>query len=254
MASISTLRAGAGAVILGTPRSIYPVMAKRLTEVMIEPLPETHAGSLSLNSFESIQEKIAWADVLVLGPGLSRNAETQQLIRRIVAGCKKPMLLDADALNALAEKNSMLKKHKSPDVIITPHAGELSRLIGKNAIEIEKNRVETSRKVAKEFGVTLVLKGAPTVTSSEHGEVYINSTGNAGMATAGSGDVLSGIIAGLWAQGMSRLEAAYAGVFVHGYAGDLAKKKFGERSLMATDIQELLPDALTEIERALNRC
>lgn len=252
MAADSALRAGAGAVILGTPASVYPILAKKLTEVMVDPLSETPEGSLSLLCYDKTRDHLRWADLVIMGPGLSRNPETRELICRIVREFDKPLLIDADGLNALAEDNSILKRHRSKEVIITPHAGELSRLTGISSEEIELNRVEIARKTAKQFKLTLVLKGAPTVTASENGQSFINSTGNPGMATAGMGDVLAGIIGGLWAQGMERTGAAYSGVFVHGRAGDRAKEKFGEKSLMAMDVHQLIPDTLIEIEN-MNR-
>ncbi|MBI4547896.1 MAG: NAD(P)H-hydrate dehydratase [Ignavibacteriae bacterium] len=251
MTSSSAMKAGAGAVILGTPSSVYPILAKKLTEVMVEPLDETSEGSVSLSAYEQIQKHVRWADVVIVGPGLSRDSETQQLVWKIVSTIDKPLLIDADGLNALAENILVLKRHKSKDVIITPHTGELSRLIGLPSEDIERNRVEIARTVAEQFKLTLVLKGAPTVTASERGEVYINSTGNPGMATAGSGDVLAGLIGGLWAQGMTRTDAAYAGVFIHGLAGDMARDTYGEKSLMAMDIQSYLPEAIQRVERSV---
>ncbi|MBI3765551.1 MAG: NAD(P)H-hydrate dehydratase, partial [Ignavibacteriales bacterium] len=248
MASSSAMRAGAGAVVLGTPVSVYPILAKKVTEVMVEPLPETPDGTLAASSYDIIQKHLQWADILILGPGISRNSETSELVWQLVSQCDKPMLIDADGLNILSQKLSILKKHGRKEIIITPHTGELSRLIGMPSEEIERDRVEIARKVARQFTLTLVLKGAPTVTASEDGKVYINSTGNPGMATAGSGDVLAGLIGGLWAQGMKRTEAAYAGVFLHGLAGDRARQVFGEKSLMATDIQEQLPKVLLDLE------
>jgi ADP-dependent NAD(P)H-hydrate dehydratase / NAD(P)H-hydrate epimerase len=248
MTSTSAMKAGAGAVILGTPKSVYPILAKKLIEVMVEPLEETNEGSLSSSAYSSIQKHLRWADLLVMGPGLSRNRETQQLVWKIVKEFDKPILLDADALNCLAENINLLKQHASRQIIITPHTGELSRLTNIKPEKIERDRVVIARKVAKQFNLTLVLKGAPTVVADPNGEVYINSTGNPGMATAGSGDILAGVIAGLWAQGMDTTAAAYVGVYLHGLAGDFAKKRYGEKSLMAMDIQENLPEALRKIE------
>lgn len=248
MASASAMRSGAGAVVLGTPASVYPILSRKLTEVMVEPLPETPEGTLSLRAEEAVEKHLRWADVLILGPGLSRNEETARLICSIVARFEKRLLIDADGLNALSQKISVLKRRKSRHVIITPHTGELSRLIGTPAAEIERNRVSIARRAAKQLGLTLVLKGAPTVTASEKGELFVNSTGNPGMATAGSGDVLSGIIGALWSQGMNRTDAAFSGVFVHGRAGDIARAELGERGLMATDICRNLPGALLECE------
>ncbi len=248
MASESAMRAGAGAVILGTPKTVYPMLAKKLTEVMTEPLDATKDGSVSELSLPLIEKHFQWADVVILGPGLSRNEETKCLIQKLVSTSNKRMLIDADGLNAIAENPSCLKKRKAKEVILTPHTGELSRIIKLSSEEIEKNRVEIARKVAREFKVTLVLKGAPTVTATQNGKVFINSSGNPGMATAGSGDVLAGVIAGLWGQGLSAEEAAWTGVFLHGKAGDISKAKFGEKSLLATDIQQHLPEAFRQVE------
>jgi NAD(P)H-hydrate epimerase len=251
MVSESAMKSGAGAVVLGTPKSVYPILAKKLTEVMTEPLDSTGDGSVSESSLPVIQKHLDWADKFVLGPGLSRNKETQRLIQHLVSTSTKPMLIDADGLNAIAENPSCLKKRKAKEVILTPHTGELSRIIKLSADEIEKNRVEVARRVAKEFKLTLVLKGAPSVTATPDGKVFINSSGNPGMATAGSGDVLAGVIAGLWGQAMSAEEAAWCGVYLHGKAGDLAKAKFGEKCLLATDIQNYLPEAIRQVELGL---
>src|SRR6267378_3565394 len=250
MTSASAMRAGAGAVILCTPQSVYPILARKLTEVMVEPMPETPDGSLSLDAYQAARKHFQWADVLIIGPGLSRIEETQRLVWKVVTEFGKPMVIDADALNALAEKVSLLKRRKNPDIIVTPHTGELSRLSGMPAQEIERERVSVARLLAKQLHVTLILKGAPTVTASETGLVLVNPTGNPGMATAGAGDVLAGVVGALWAQGMGRTDAAVAGVFVHGYAGDRAKNELGERGLMATDIARHIPASILEIEGA----
>ncbi len=248
MTASTAMRSGAGAVILGTPNSVYPILAKKLTEVMVEPLPDTEEGTLSRAAYDKILGHLKWSDLMICGPGISRNPETCKLVWRIISEYNKPLLIDADGLNNLSEKISFLKNHKSRDIIITPHTGELSRLTGISSAEIEKDRVSIARQVARQFGLTLVLKGAPTVTANEDGYVYINSTGNPGMASAGMGDILAGLIGGLWAQGMNRTEAAYVGVYLHGYAGDLAKNKYGERSLLAMDVQDFLPKSILEIE------
>jgi hydroxyethylthiazole kinase-like uncharacterized protein yjeF len=249
MTSASALKSGAGTVILGTPASVYPILARKLTEVMVEPLPETHEGSLGLSGFSSIQKHISWADVVILGPGLSRNPETKELVWKIVSGCDTKLLIDADGLNNLAEKMSVLKQRRNREIVITPHTGEFARLSGLSSGEVEGRRVEVARAFARRYACTVVLKGAPTATAGEDGTVFINSTGNPGMATAGSGDVLSGMIGGLWAQGMARTDAAFSGVYLHGLAGDVARDRFGEKSLTATDIQHAIPDAIRSTER-----
>jgi NAD(P)H-hydrate epimerase len=252
MTASTAMKAGAGAVILGTPNSVYPIIAKKLTEVMVEPLPDTEEGTLSLAAYDKILNHLKWADLLICGPGISRNQETCQLIWRLILEYNKKILIDADGLNNLSEKISFLKNHTSREIIITPHTGELSRLTGLLSTEIEKNRVTIARQIAKQFRLTIVLKGASTITASEDGNVYINSTGNPGMASAGMGDVLAGLIGGLWAQGMNRTEAAYAGVYLHGYAGDMAKNKYGEKSLLAMDVQGFLPKSILEIESSIS--
>ena len=249
LTSSAAMRSGAGAVVLGTPRSIYPILSKKLTEVMVHPLPDTSAGSLSLSGIAEIEKYSAWADVIVIGPGLSTQKETQELILSLLRTSKKPMLIDADALNVLANDISALKKNRHGHFILTPHIGELSRLIKVPARKIENDRPGIARTKAKEWNTTLVAKGAPTLVASSNGTVFINSTGNPGMATAGSGDVLSGIIATLWAQGLNSEEAGYCGVYIHGLAGDCAREKYGERSLLASDLIHHLPMAFDQIEK-----
>jgi ADP-dependent NAD(P)H-hydrate dehydratase / NAD(P)H-hydrate epimerase len=244
----STLRTGAGAVVLGTPDPVYQVLARKLTEAMVFPLPATSAGTLSLAALDKIRERLSWADVLVVGPGLSLNSETQQLILKILHEYSGKTLIDADGLNALAV-HGISKLHSShARFILTPHIGEFSRLSRIPSNKVEEHRIEAAREMAKKNGATIVLKGVPTIIASKDGSAILNSTGNPGMATAGAGDVLSGIIAGLWAQGMSDTEAAWTGVYLHGLSGDTIAKKIGERSLVANDIIEYLPSALQSIE------
>ncbi|MCI0706338.1 MAG: NAD(P)H-hydrate dehydratase [Ignavibacteriae bacterium] len=250
LAAMSALRAGAGAVMLATPESVYPVLARKLTEAIVAPFSSTPEGSLSTEALAPLREKIQWADVVVIGPGLSQHKETQRLVQQLVFDNKSKMLIDADALNALAGMGvSKLKKSKG-SFLLTPHTGEFSRLSGMESKRIEQKRGDgVARDAATSWNATVVLKGGPTVTASSKGREYINSTSNPGMATVGSGDVLSGVISALWAQGMSDEDAAVAGVFVHGLSGDLACEKFGERSLVAQDLIDFLPAAFQEVER-----
>ncbi|MDI6778715.1 MAG: NAD(P)H-hydrate dehydratase [Bacteroidota bacterium] len=247
MAAQSAMRMGAGAVILGTPETVYPILAKKLTEVMVNPLDATDEGTVGLNAFNQIKKFIGWASHLVIGCGLSLNEETEKVVSKILLGFDKPMLIDADGLTILSKNPALIKNRKSKYFILTPHTGEFARLTGLSVDEIEKDKINIAREFARKNKLTLVLKDAPTITASADGRVIINSTGNAGMATAGSGDVLAGIIGGLWAQGMTDFEAAYAGVFLHGLAGDIAKEKLGERSLMALDIQHQIPQAIKSV-------
>jgi NAD(P)H-hydrate epimerase len=246
MTADAALRSGAGAVVLAFPASIHQALARRLTEVIMAPVAETPSGSLGLGALPEIQARGAWADAIALGPGLSRDEETMEFVREILRTVEKPFVVDADALFALKGYASLLKKRRSP-VILTPHAGEFAALTGGEAAEADRFRVSAARDAARRFGSVVVLKGAPTVTAAPGGAVYVNSTGNPGMATIGSGDILTGLVAGIMAQGTSPEHAAYAGVFVHGRAGDLAADRFGMRSLIATDIGGAIPAALSQL-------
>jgi hydroxyethylthiazole kinase-like uncharacterized protein yjeF len=249
MTAQAAMRCGAGGVILGTPRGVYPILARKLTEVMVEPLAETPQGTAGLDALDAIQEHLRWADVVVVGPGLSRNPETQRLVVAIVRSCDKPMLVDADGLNAIAGDITVLKRRNSAELILTPHVGEFSRLARLSPGEIAANPIGAAMQFARRYGCTLVLKGAPSVTAAPDGSVVVNATGNPGMATAGSGDVLSGIIAALRGQGLCAAEAAYGGVYLHGLAGDLAAAKFTQMGMMAMDIHDCIPAAIQHIVR-----
>jgi ADP-dependent NAD(P)H-hydrate dehydratase / NAD(P)H-hydrate epimerase len=235
MTSEAALRSGAGIVHLGIPASLNAIFEVKLTEVMTVPLRETDEGTLSLKDFDGILGRINDASISVVGPGLSRQYETQNLVRRILEHATAPLLLDADALFALGGHLDLLQRSNA-DIILTPHVGEFSRLTSQSKEEIETKRIGIAQTFAVEFGVTLVLKGAPTVIASRDGHVYLNPTGNPGMATAGSGDVLSGIIAGFRAQGCTSEDAVRAGVYLHGQAGDHARDNLGEYGLIATDL------------------
>ena len=247
MCAQAAMRSGAGAVILGFPKSLHGTFARKLTEVILAPLEETAEGTISLGALDAIRERISWADTVAIGPGLSRNPETQEIVCRLVASIEKPMVIDADALTALAGHTSILKARKGT-TILTPHVGELARLTQDDPTQIEMRRVEVARNAAARFKSVLVLKGSPTVTATPAGMGYLNSTGNPGMATIGSGDVLTGLIAGLLAQGMKAEEAAYSGVFIHGMAGDLAARRFGQRSMLALDILDQMAPAIRALE------
>lgn len=243
MCAQAAMRTGAGAVILGTPKSVQPLLARRFTEVMMTPLDETPDGAVALSARDAIRERVEWADVVIVGPGLSRGPETQRLLLQLIPEIKKPLVLDADALFMVAADPGVLARRKRP-AIITPHTGELSAIMGSPSSHVEVFRVETSRMAAKSLRSIVCLKGSPTVTANPEGEAFLNPTGNPGMATIGSGDVLTGIIGSLVGQGVSLCDAAWAGVFIHGLAGDLAAQSLGQRSVMALDILEHVPDAL----------
>ena len=248
MCALAAMKAGAGAVILGTPLSLQPVLTRKLTEVILEPLEETTDGTVSRASLDRIRDRAHWADVVVIGPGLSRNEETDSVVLQLLEELTLPVVLDADGLTAAAFSPEVLRRRKAA-TILTPHAGELGRLLGKAAADIERDRLESARVAAKRFKCIVVLKGAPTVTAVEQGSVYVNTTGNPGMATIGTGDILTGIISSFWAQGMEPVAASYGGVFLHGRAGDLAAARLGERSLLALDLADHLAPAFLSLSR-----
>jgi ADP-dependent NAD(P)H-hydrate dehydratase / NAD(P)H-hydrate epimerase len=248
LCSESAMRSGAGAVALGIPSAIFSAVSRRTLEVMPFELPSTAEGSAASSSMESIVPKMKWADVILIGPGLSQNPETVKLVQKIIATSNKTLVIDADGLNALAKNISLLKKRKCKSVILTPHLGEFSRLSGLQVEEIEKNKIEIARSFARKNNVVLVLKGAPTIVADPEGDIYINPTGNPGMATAGSGDVLGGVIAALVGQHNTPVQAAINGVYVHGRSGDIARDDVGEMGMLASDIMRRIPTVLKYLQ------
>lgn len=246
MASEAALRSGAGIVHLGIPAPLNAIMESKLTEVMTIPYRETDAGSFGLHDYDAMLERINSSSITIIGPGISRQYETQNLVRKLVEHASRPLLLDADALFAMAGHLDLLQQSEA-DIILTPHAGEFARLVAQDKEEIERKRIDIAQTFAVEFGVTLVLKGAPTVIAAKDGRVFVNSTGNPGMATAGAGDVLSGLIAGLAAQGAAPDHASCAGVYLHGLAGDHARDTVGEYGLIATDLTRAFAEILRDV-------
>jgi hydroxyethylthiazole kinase-like uncharacterized protein yjeF len=251
LSSVSALKSGAGLVVLGVPEKVFSIVAKRTLEVMPMPLSSTIEGTLALEALPQIYKRISWADVVLLGPGLSLNTETKKVVRDVVLHSTKPLVIDADGLNALSENVSLLLKRKAKSVILTPHSGEFSRLVKLPVEEIEVDKLNIASSFAKKFNVVLILKGAPTVTATPDGAVFINSTGNPGMATAGSGDVLSGIVAALLGQKMEPPTAAFSSVFVHGMAGDIAASEIGEMGMTASDIMQRVPRTLQQLTKEI---
>ena len=247
LTAISSLQIGAGLTKLGIPASLNPILEQKLTEVMTVPLAETNQQSISLKAKEQISELLNWADVLAVGPGLSTHPDTVEFVKWLLSSINKPMVLDADGLNALSNSPELIKNYPA-DLIITPHPGELARLINRAISDIQQDRLNIIRKFAKEWGKVIVLKGGPTVIAAPNGDLFINSTGNPGLATGGSGDVLTGMIAGLLAQKLSALDAALVGVYLHGLAGDLAAEDLSEMGMIAGDICDYLPAAINDVE------
>ncbi|MFH0838910.1 MAG: NAD(P)H-hydrate dehydratase [Candidatus Omnitrophota bacterium] len=242
LAGEAAITSGSGLVTVGVPKSLHVILASKFVEVMTKPLPETKKGTLSFRALGEIQDFSKKTDVLAVGPGLSCEMETQRLVHKLITTVDKPIVLDADGLNAVSKDLELLKKRKR-DMVITPHPGEMARLIKRDVDFIQKNRIKIAKDFARNFKLTVVLKGHRTVVADSKGNCYINETGNPGMATAGSGDVLTGVIAGLVGQGIGIFDATTLAVYVHGASGDLAKEEKGEISLIATDILKYLPFA-----------
>ncbi|MFH1311839.1 MAG: NAD(P)H-hydrate dehydratase [Candidatus Eisenbacteria bacterium] len=243
LTSVSALRVGAGVVTLAIPRSLNAVMEMKLTEVMTLPVDETPEGTLALTAKQQLMSLIKKVDAVAIGPGLSQNDETVSLIQELLPRVGRPCVLDADGINAFAGDAGKLKGLKFP-LVITPHAGEASRLLGIDKRDIVSQPIDFARSVARDLGVVMVLKGAPTVIADPDGDVFINPMGNQGLATAGSGDVLTGIIAGLLAQKVSPVEAACSGVFIHGLLGDMLLEERGYFGYLAGELSAMIPEAL----------
>ena len=246
MAGKAALRCGIGLLKIAVPKSIYPVCATNILESVYYPLEETSNGVISSKNTDFLLEMCEKSSAVVIGCGLSVCDDTKNLVQSVITNCEKPLVIDADALNCICNKPEILKNLKAP-AIITPHPGEMARLLHSTPKTVNSNRENTAIDFAKKFGVVTVLKGAGTIIASPDGEVYINHTGNSGMATGGSGDILSGIIGSLLAQGASPINAAAAGVFLHGPIGDLAAEKLGKISMLPTDMIDMIPTAYLKL-------
>lgn len=246
LCSAAAMRAGAGMVTLGLPCGLINAVIKlKLPEVILEPLAETRQLTLSIRAYSRIKALLKRKDVLIIGPGLSQNSSTQNLIRRLIKTIDKPAVIDADGLNALCGNLRLLIENKKRlEIVLTPHPGEMSRLLGKSIKEIQSNREVVANKLAVDYKTTVVLKGRHTVVVDDRGNSYVNRTGNPGMATAGSGDVLSGMIGAFLGQGLTGFQAAKYAAYLHGLAGDLAAKEKTKIGLIASDIIDKIPEAI----------
>lgn len=246
LCSAAAMRSGAGLVTLGIASGLLnAIIKKKPPEVILKSLPQTKQLTLSLKAYSQIKAFLNKVDVLLIGPGLSRNKSTQNLIRRLIRIAEMPTVIDADGINAVCGRLNLLAKNKQQrQIILTPHPAEMSRLSGINVKNIQSNRQRIASKFARDYKLTLVLKGHRTVVADYQGRLYVNKTGNPGMATAGSGDVLSGMIAAFLAQGLSAFQAAKYAVYLHGLAGDLAAKEKTQIGMIASDIIEKIPRAI----------
>lgn len=247
MAGFSALRTGAGLVTVATPRSALPMVAVPHPELMTEPLTETEAGTISLEAFAHFEQIAEKKTVLAIGPGISRDPSSAEFVRAVVRKSQTAIVLDADGLNAFEGRDNLLNG-RARTLVLTPHPGEMARLTGLSIPAIQRDRVNLARSFAREHELILVLKGDRTIVANGNGEAWVNTTGNPGMATGGTGDILTGIIAGMLAQNPKRqFESVLAAVYIHGLAGDVACESTGEHSLVATDLISALPEAFRRI-------
>jgi NAD(P)H-hydrate epimerase len=247
LAAKAALRSGAGLVTALVPASLEKILAAKTTEVMTYPLPDVDGGYLSQEAVEPFLQAAEKASVIVLGMGLGDHRETIRWLHQVLPAIKAPVVLDADGLNGLVGHTNLLSRMTGP-VVVTPHPGEMSRLVGISAPRVQDNRIKIARQAAAEWKAIVVLKGAGTIVANPEGEVYINTSGNPGMATGGTGDVLAGIIAGLIAQGLEPVQAAGVGVYAHGAAGDEAAQAKGQMGLIAGDVLDALPEVWRGLE------
>jgi NAD(P)H-hydrate epimerase len=241
LAGHSALRSGCGLVKIGCPQSVQPMIASHIAEATFQPLPDVgKKGVLALRGLGEVRLQAREHDALAIGPGIGQHHETKELILRLLPSVETPMVVDADGLNALVGSLEILNEVKAP-LVLTPHPGEFKRLVGE-AVPVEIHpRIEMARQFAAQYGVTLVLKGSPTIVADKDGACFLNPTGNEGMATGGSGDVLTGIIGSFLAQGMAAMDAAVTGVFVHGMCGYFAAEDLTTRAMIAGDLVDYLP-------------
>lgn len=243
MASASAMRAGCGFVVLGVPVGLNDVFESMTLEVMTVGLPETEERTLSADALDAILDMSARFDALALGPGISKHGETASLVKALLKSLDLPVILDADGINAIEGVSTILKERKAPTVV-TPHIGEFSRLTAISIDEINSNRLKFVREIAADLGITVLLKGAKSIICSRDGVCFVNPTGNRGMATAGTGDVLTGITVALLAKGMYSAGAASLGAYLHGLSGDLARNEIGESGIVASDLIAMVPRAI----------
>jgi hydroxyethylthiazole kinase-like uncharacterized protein yjeF len=251
LAARGALRSGAGLATAATPEVVLPVVAAGMPELMTVPLAATEAGTASFRNFDygRFSEIARGKSVMAIGPGLTTQHETQQFIRALVAETELPIILDADGLNAFAGMADHLNQRRASAIVLTPHPGEMARLLGITAKEVQARRLEVALEAAGRWRANVILKGFHTILATSSGHAYINTTGNPGMATGGTGDVLTGILAGLTAQfGVEDWPRVLSfGIYLHGLAGDIAASRVGEAPLIASDVVESIPEAYARV-------
>jgi len=246
LTAMSAMRSGAGLVTLGIPMSLNAILEAQVLEPMTVPLPETQKGVLGESSFDTIKKQLSDKKCLAIGPGIGTSDETKNLVHRIIQESITPVVIDADGLNCLSGHTRILKNLNTP-VILTPHPGEMARLMDTTTRFIQNDRINCARNFAKNFNVHVVLKGARTIIAHPDGKVYINPTGNPGMASGGMGDVLTGVIAGLITQGYPIESAMHAGVYLHGAAADALAETIGPFGYLANEVMNAIPEEISKL-------
>jgi NAD(P)H-hydrate epimerase len=246
LGALAAMRSGVGLVTVATPVSQQPVVASLVLEAMTEPLPETSARTLALKARDVIVELAGSRDAVAIGPGIGLDGETAQVARSLTRELRQPMVIDADSLSALAGHLDVLRDAPSARCL-TPHPGEMARMLGARVDEVQRDRIEAAREFATRHRVWIVLKGARSVIAAPDGRVFVNPTGNPGMASGGTGDVLTGVLGACLARGMEPTAAMCASVYLHGSAGDVAAERVGEESLIARDVVAALPEAFKRL-------
>jgi NAD(P)H-hydrate epimerase len=248
LAATAALRSGAGLVTVAMPAPALPIVAAARPEVMTEPLAATPSGSMAVGAVERALDLAGGRDAVVLGPGLGQDPETRAFVRGFIQRCSLPLVIDADGLNALAghaqEPAAVRLMQREHPTVATPHPGEMARLAGGTSSGIQKRRLEAARALAVETGAVVVLKGQRSIIAERSGRAAVNPSGNPGLATAGTGDVLSGIAGAFLARGHDAWLSATAAVYLHGHSGDRAAERVGVESLVAGDVIEALPEAI----------
>ncbi len=247
LAANSAVRSGAGLVTLAIPETLNPILELKTTEAMTLPLPDAGSGHLTTHALGVLERYLPGKSALAIGPGIDRRPAAVTVVQTLVETLSLPMVIDADGLNALAEDTNVLRRSNSKNIILTPHPGEMSRLLGSSIPDMAAIRISVAQEFARTFGVYVILKGARTIIAAPNGMAAINSSGNPGMASGGMGDVLTGIIVALLSQGYSAWNACRLGVYLHGLAGDLVAMEQGEIGMTASDLMERIPLALNRL-------
>jgi NAD(P)H-hydrate epimerase len=242
----ASLKTGVGLLKCAFPKSIYPVMTSHLTQPIFKPLCENEDKTISIGAINDIFDELKWADSVAVGCGLGNNDDTQVIVGQIIKTCEVPIVLDADGINAIAPFIDIIKDKRAP-LVITPHPAEMARLIGEDIASVQSNRIDIAKAFANDNDCVVVLKGANTVVTDGK-SVFVNTTGNPGMAMGGTGDMLTGMIASFIAQGLTPLDASKCAVYIHGLCGDITASELSQRGMTVDDMLSLLGALMSNFE------